>query len=132
MAEIARSRADEYPWPLPISAVSKSGPPPDDEALYRSHTGGDARESTELARLRRNYTRASSHQAPISSGIIAKPTTLCDRFIYAVKRFWKDQVSVTVPHASCRDHLGTYRGPTSIYFQASHPVLHKLSTVPSH
>lgn len=67
----------------------------------------DARESTELARLRRIYSRTSSHQRPGSSTASTKPTGLLARFIYVVKKFWKHQISITVAHKACRDHLGT-------------------------
>lgn len=119
MAEITRSRADEYPRSLPISVAHEPGPPIDEEELHRSLSRAERRESTELARLRRNYTSASSRfHAPASSIATPKPTTLFGRFIYAVRQFWKHQVSVTVPHESCRDHLGTYRDQTSISLQA--------------
>lgn len=110
MAEITRSRTDEYPLPLPVTIAAELGPLQDEVGLYRSASEGEnARESTELARLRRNYTRASS-RAPTSSIVITKPTTFFGCFIYAVRQFWKHQISITVPHNSCRDHLGTYQG----------------------
>jgi hypothetical protein len=68
----------------------------------------DARESTELARLRRIYSHTSSHQRPGSSAASTKPTGLLERFIYGVKKFWKHQISITVAHKACRDHLGTH------------------------
>ena len=69
----------------------------------------DAREATELARLRRNYSRASSYQQPGPSTASTKPTTFLERFTYGVSKFWRHQVSVTVPHDTCRDHLGMFR-----------------------
>jgi hypothetical protein len=66
-------------------------------------TVGDAPEleATELEQLRRNYTRASK-----STTISKKPSNPLQRFTYAIAKFWRHQVSVTVPHESCRDHLG--------------------------
>lgn len=135
MAEIARSRADEYPLPLPITIAAELGPLPDEGRLYRPPTSrgeqgerGDTRESTELARLRRNYTRASSHP-PTSSIVVAKPTTFFNCFLYGVRQFWKHQISVTVPHHTCRDHLGTYQGRPLYIFMLPIP-LHNLSTFP--
>ena len=67
---------------------------------------GDARESTELARLRRNYSRASSSRPRTSSPASRPPTGLLERFTYSISKFWRHQISVTVTHASSRDHLG--------------------------
>jgi hypothetical protein len=66
----------------------------------------DAREDTELARLRRNYSRASSHRPQGSSTTSKKPTGPLERLTYVVSRFWRHQVSITVEHSTCRDHLG--------------------------
>jgi hypothetical protein len=82
---------------------------PQTDVAERSHSGGEALEATELARLRRNYSRASTYRQPGSSTASKKPTNLLERFTFAVCKFWKRQVSVIVPHVSCRDHLGTYR-----------------------
>jgi hypothetical protein len=73
----------------------------------------NAREATELTHvnnLRHNRSPASSssHQ-PGSSTAVKKPTTFLERFIYGVTKFWRHQVSITVPHDTCRDHLGTSR-----------------------
>lgn len=64
--------------------------------------------STELARLRLNYSRASSHPSRVlGSGPTAKkPSSLLEQCIYAVKRAWGHQVSIIVDHDTCRDHLG--------------------------
>jgi len=70
----------------------------------------DAREATELTRIQRNYSRASaSYQRQGSSTSSRKPTTLLERFTYGVSKFWRHQVSVTVPHVTCRDHLALER-----------------------
>jgi len=66
----------------------------------------DAREDTELARLRRNYSRASSYRPQGSSTASPKPSGLLGRLSYIVSRFWRHQVSITVEHSTCRDHLG--------------------------
>jgi hypothetical protein len=75
----------------------------------------DAREqeATELAALRRQYSRASSRRQ--GQGTTSRePETLFGRFAYNTARFWSRQVSVIVPHEACRDHLGT---------ALSHPIL---------
>ena len=66
----------------------------------------DAREDTELARLRRNYSRASSY--PSTGTVTRKPTIFPERFTHAARKFWRRQVSIVVAHSTCRDHLGTF------------------------
>ncbi|KAN0093838.1 hypothetical protein V8E51_017022 [Hyaloscypha variabilis] len=66
----------------------------------------DAREGTELARLKRNYNRASSFRPQGSSTASPKPSTLLGRLSYVVSSFWRHQISITVEHSTCRDHLG--------------------------
>ena len=65
-----------------------------------------AREATELARIRSNYTRASSYHHAGSSVRSSKPDGLLERFNYTIRVFWRRQISITVPHSTCRDHLG--------------------------
>ncbi len=72
----------------------------------RPSAAGSAREATELARLRSNYSRASSYRQQGSSIASRKPEGLLECFIYNTKAFWRRQVSVTVAHSTCRDHLG--------------------------
>ena len=74
--------------------------PPESEPGER-----DARDATELARLRRNYSRASTLQRQAST-IPVKPTGHLERFMHLVKKFWGHQISITVAHKECRDHLG--------------------------
>ncbi len=62
--------------------------------------------ATELARLRRNYSRASSYHHPGSSVASKKPTSLRGRVLYGLESFWGHQISITVDHDTCRDHLG--------------------------
>lgn len=66
----------------------------------------DAREATELARVRRQYSRASTSRLQGSSTTSHRPTSIRGRFRYSVTKFWKHQVSIVVPHDTCRDHLG--------------------------
>lgn len=69
----------------------------------------DQWESTELsvlAHTRQNYTRASSSHA-LGPGSTA-PTGFIGQFTYSISKFWRHQISVTVDHVTCRDHLGTY------------------------
>jgi hypothetical protein len=68
----------------------------------------DAREDTELARLRLNYSRASSYRAQSSSTRSKKPSNLLERFTYSILQYWRHQISITVEHSTCRDHLGTF------------------------
>jgi hypothetical protein len=68
----------------------------------------NAREDTELARLRRNYSRASSTRLQGSSIASRKPSTLLERLTHLVSGFWRHQVSITVEHRTCRDHLGVF------------------------
>lgn len=68
---------------------------------------GDAQEDTALRRLRIQYSRASSsRQRGSGTAATKKPTTLLERFTYTVSTFWRRQISITVPHSTCRDHLG--------------------------
>ncbi|KAA8574761.1 hypothetical protein EYC84_004010 [Monilinia fructicola] len=67
----------------------------------------DQWESTELsvlAHTRQNYTRASSSHA-LGPGSTA-PTGFIGQFTYSISKFWRHQISVTVDHVTCRDHLG--------------------------
>ncbi|KAE8448547.1 hypothetical protein EG329_009428 [Mollisiaceae sp. DMI_Dod_QoI] len=70
----------------------------------------DARlEATELARLRQNYSRHSHASNPNRpDSVTKKPSTLLEHCIYAVKRTWRHQISITVDHDTCRDHLVVY------------------------
>src|SRR5437762_2118304 len=53
------------------------------------------REATELERYHTNVTDASaSTKGP------------CDGHLVSIRRFWRRQVSLAVPHVKCRDHLG--------------------------
>ncbi|KAG9233165.1 hypothetical protein BJ875DRAFT_54007 [Amylocarpus encephaloides] len=58
--------------------------------------------NTELAKLRRNYSRASTRNA---SSLTAKPSTPLGKLTAGVRGFWRHQISITVDHKTCRDHL---------------------------
>jgi hypothetical protein len=77
---------------------------PADELRVRNTDDQDEREDTELTQVRRNYTLTSSRQQGTPSA--RKPSTLWEHATYAVASFWKHQISLTVPHVMCRDHLG--------------------------
>ncbi|RDW73116.1 hypothetical protein BP6252_07023 [Coleophoma cylindrospora] len=80
--------------------------PPSSQAVAREER--NQLEATELAQVRSNYERASSNRLP-STGNVAtpkRPTKPVALLLYNVKNFWRHQVSVTVPHEACRDHLG--------------------------
>jgi hypothetical protein len=95
------------PQPQTLLTEEADEPQPDPS----NGSGSGSREATELARLSRNYTRASSYRR--SSTASRKPPSLLERYTWPIMSFWKHQVSVTVPHNSCRDHLGT--SSTSTY-----------------
>ncbi|KIM97992.1 hypothetical protein OIDMADRAFT_182346 [Oidiodendron maius Zn] len=67
------------------------------------------REATELAGLRRQYSRASSYRRQGQGTTSREPETPFGRFAYNTARFWSRQVSVIVPHEACRDHLALER-----------------------
>jgi hypothetical protein len=94
----------------------------DEQALQPEQppTQDDSLESTELERIRKNYSRVSaSRRSGHGSTVTArKPTTLVERFTYNVKKFWRYQVSVSVAHETSRDHLGMY---PRIFFLSSCP-----------
>jgi hypothetical protein len=71
-------------------------------------------EATELTRIRGNYTRASSLRTPrlVVPPVSKETPPLLARVRHAISSFWKNQISVTVGHNACRDHLGMY----CIYF----------------
>lgn len=66
-------------------------------------------EATELGRLRSRYSSTSMRRSHphTTSGIEANEV---NGFVATSKasgkKFWRNQVSITVPHATCRDHLG--------------------------
>lgn len=67
----------------------------------------DAREqeATELAAVRRQYSRASSYRP--EQGRERETEHALSRLAFRIAQFWRRQVSIIVPHDSCRDHLGT-------------------------
>lgn len=86
-------------------AVAEDIDEPHDDRPERTSAELNALEATELNRLRLQYSRVSSHR-PAPSTLTPKPTTLFGRSIYAIKKFWRHQISVKVDHSTCRDHLG--------------------------
>lgn len=71
------------------------------------HVGRGTRESTELTRLRTIYSRASTQHRQQALATLQKPSTFYGRIVYNIKKFWRNQISVTVHYETCRDHLGT-------------------------
>ncbi|KAJ8066153.1 hypothetical protein OCU04_005244 [Sclerotinia nivalis] len=67
----------------------------------------ESTELSELAHIRQNYTNASSSHA-LGPGSTA-PTGFFGRLTYDVSKFWRHQISVTVDHVACRDHLAVER-----------------------
>jgi len=70
---------------------------------FPADTDADAREATELALLDKSILRRNPSHA--STARQAK-----ERFTFTsgASKFWRRQISVTVPHDSCRDHLGMF------------------------
>lgn len=66
-------------------------------------------EATELTRIRSNYSRVSSARLPNASIVPQGPPKGLARVDHAIRSFWKHQISVTVDHAACRDHLGKFK-----------------------
>lgn len=91
---------------------------PDEPQSHTTHSTAEtnAREDTELARLRRRYTDRTRSSRP---AVEKKPASLVEHGIYAIKKFWRHQVSITVDHNTCRDHLGMF----SLQSQQSHAFL---------
>lgn len=81
--------------------------PDTDPPLVIPASDAHEREATELAAVRRQYSRASSHRRPSEAGTEREPATPFGRLALHVSKFWGRQVSIIVPHVSCRDHLGT-------------------------
>ncbi|KAI9047633.1 hypothetical protein LZ554_008344 [Drepanopeziza brunnea f. sp. 'monogermtubi'] len=75
----------------------------------RSSAHQNARESTELERIRSNYSRASSYHQRASSTRSKRPESWLERFNYALHNFWRRQISIDVEHGACRDHLALER-----------------------
>lgn len=69
----------------------------------------DQLQATELAQVRSNYQRASSNrlQGTGNPNMPKRSTNPVALLVYNVKKFWRHQISITVPHEACRDHLGT-------------------------
>lgn len=88
-------------------AASLDEPPAEERPS--SAGGAREREATELAALQRQYSRVSAHRRPAPRAAPSDPGTPLRRFTYRLTAFWSRQISVTVPHESCRDHLGTAR-----------------------
>jgi hypothetical protein len=109
MARMAES--SDHISPVPDEPHPDPDPDPDPDVHdHPVRVSGDidrnAREDTELARLRRNYSRASSYRPQGSSTSSKKPATVLERLVYIVSRFWRHQISIKVEHSTCRDHLG--------------------------
>ncbi|TGO16024.1 hypothetical protein BTUL_0033g00620 [Botrytis tulipae] len=81
-----------------------------EDPLELSSRERDQWESTELSELehiRQNYTHASSTHA-LGPGSTA-PNGVFGQFVFNVSKFWRHQISVTVDHVACRDHLALER-----------------------
>jgi hypothetical protein len=106
-------RGGQHSLALVVEEETQSDAEDEAHQLERCPTQADALEATELERLRQNYSRASASRRSGSTTIARKPVNLLERFAYNVKAAWKHQVSITVEHKTCRDHLGMYQGSLS-------------------
>jgi len=77
----------------------------EDELQDESPDERYAREAMELAHIRSTYSRAS-RQVALSTAS-SKPSTFLGHLTYNLSKFWRHQISIVVPHSTCRDHLGT-------------------------
>ncbi|KAF8865402.1 hypothetical protein BDZ45DRAFT_580536 [Acephala macrosclerotiorum] len=111
MAEGSNSGRDKGKGNQPQVLAEEPNEPQSDTVRSSAATDARLEASTELARLRRNYSRASSHPSrALGSGPAAKkPSNLLEQCIYAVKRAWGHQISIIVDHDTCRDHLALER-----------------------
>ena len=68
----------------------------------------DQREATELHRYVDGHHGDNERVAPTPApnGVLREQT---ERITHPIKSFWRQQISATVPHDKCRDHLGMYR-----------------------
>ena len=89
----------------------------------------NAREDTELADLRQEYHRATSYHQGTST-VSSRPTGLVGSAKYSIFKFWKHQISVTVAHEACRDHLGKMIPTFDSYSKSPHQYLRTLSIPP--
>lgn len=125
-----------HPRPRPIMAlvveheIHNADDTTDDHAyqLERSPEHADALRAMELEPSRRHCSRASASQRSGPTTIARKPAHLLGRFKYTIKQAWKHQVSVTVEHSACRDHLGMYQGYVSSITSYPHPTSTSAST----
>jgi hypothetical protein len=83
-----------------------------DDLDQQEPTHEDERGNTELARLRRNYSRASTARTIAASNHdptrAEKASSIPGKLTAACRKFWRHQISITVDHNTCRDHLGMY------------------------
>jgi hypothetical protein len=85
-----------------IEITSTVHEPPDSQNPSRD---SDALEATELSRIRRQYSRASSSHLAVS---VTVPQGGWERVKHTISKFWRHQISVVVAHDACRDHLGVF------------------------
>ena len=84
------------------------------------------REATELQSNPQDAGNAGNYQktenGSVRDGVLgprlvrlATPASLKFKSFYGLRRFWRNQVSVHVPHHACRDHLGACNIRPAIY-----------------
>lgn len=76
------------------------------ESPSRERDQWESTELSELEHIRQNYTHASSTHA--SGPGSTAPNGFFGQLAFNVSKFWRHQISVTVDHVACRDHLGMY------------------------
>ncbi|KAK3709251.1 hypothetical protein LTR37_010989 [Vermiconidia calcicola] len=109
------SRGEELQHPLPAHVREEEQQPE-----QRNHSD-DELEATEL--------RPINHDKPRLSRVITpnKPMVL---WYDPVKRFWRHQIRISVPHVDCRDHLGYLR--TSIALSMLGTIIAQLYRLQHH
>ncbi|TEY49818.1 hypothetical protein BOTCAL_0283g00040 [Botryotinia calthae] len=77
------------------------------ESPSRERDQWESTELSELEHIRQNYTQASSTHA-LGPGSTA-PSGFFGQLAFNASKFWRHQISVTVDHVTCRDHLALER-----------------------
>jgi len=83
-----------------------------DDSISTTRRDPDAYEATELARIRtlyRQYSQASEARRQAAQPTPQRPQGFPARVIYDISNFWRHEISVTVDHKWCRDHLALER-----------------------
>lgn len=86
------------------SQIDAGNHPDPDHPQCSAHGDSNNLEATELRRIKSRYTSSTAIRRPAS--ITPRPNSGLGLVRYEVSKFWKNQISIIVPHDTCRDHLG--------------------------